>query len=215
VDPFHLKELGEIIREEAAGPASPVTPENPSQPQTPDTPGPVQTSKRVTFDMAAQQGMSIGGLPPLKITNNQLQQLLQQLRPYPAMSSNPKVEDPELYYGEWPKLWAFITQYELKFNCEANRFDNEVKKVNYASSRYRGNAWAWIEPSINQGQSTYTTWEGFKMAITRAFGEANSKEVARRKFKAARQGNRSAAAYWADFQRITADLDYNNSMYID
>jgi hypothetical protein len=70
-----------------------------------------------------------------------------------------------------------------------NKFDNEVKRVNYASSRCRGNAWAWIEPSINRGWSTYTTWEEFKMAITRAFGEANSQEVARRKFKAARQGN--------------------------
>jgi hypothetical protein len=68
---------------------------------------------------------------------------------------------------------------------------------------------------MNQGWSTYTTWEGFKTAITQAFGEADSKEVARRKFKAARQGNCSAAAYWADFQHITVDLDYNDSMYID
>jgi hypothetical protein len=42
---------------------------------------------------------------------------------------------------------------------------------------------------INQGKSTYTTWEGFKTAITQVFGEADSKEVARRKFKAARHGN--------------------------
>jgi hypothetical protein len=100
VDPFHLKELGEIIRKEAVGPASPVILENPSQPQTPELPGPVQTSKRVTFDMATQQEISIGGLPPLTITNDHLQQLLQQLWPYPMMFSNPKVEDPELYYGE-------------------------------------------------------------------------------------------------------------------
>jgi hypothetical protein len=165
--------------------------------------------------MAAQHGTSTGGLPPLTITNDQLQQLLQQLQPHPAPSSNPKVEDPERYYGERPKLQAFITQCELKFNYKANKFDNEVKRVNYASSRCPGKAWAWIEPSINQGRSIYTTWEEFKIAITRAFGEANSKEVARRKFKAAREGNRSAAAYWADFQHITADLDYNNAMYID
>jgi hypothetical protein len=100
VDPFHLKELGEIIAEEAAGPGSPVIPEKPSRPQTPEIPGLVQTSKRVTFDMAIQQGTSMGGLPPLMITNDQLQQLLQQLWPYPAMYSDPKVEDPELYYGE-------------------------------------------------------------------------------------------------------------------
>jgi hypothetical protein len=61
----------------------------------------------------------------------------------------------------------------------------------------------------------YKTWEEFKTTITRAFGEVDSKEVASRKFKAIRQGNRSAAAYWAEFQRIMADLDYNDSMYID
>jgi hypothetical protein len=72
-------------------------------------------------------------------------------------NSNPKVEDPELYYGEQQKLWAFLTQCKLKFNCEANEFDNDVKKVNYASSRCQGNAWAWIKPSINLGYSTYNT----------------------------------------------------------
>jgi hypothetical protein len=131
------------------------------------------------------------------------------------ISSNPKVENPELYYGKRPKVREFIIQCKLKFNCKANKFDNKVKKVNYASSRCRGNAWAWIEPSIHQGWSTYTTWEGFNMVITRAFGEADSKEVARRMFKATRQGNHSAAAYWANFQHIVVDLDYNDSMYIN
>jgi hypothetical protein len=51
-----------------------------------------------------------------------------------------------------------------------------------------------------KGQSSYKTWEEFKTAITRAFGEADYKEVARRKFKGIWQGNRSAAAYWAKFQ---------------
>jgi hypothetical protein len=66
-----------------------------------------------------------------------------------------------------------------------------------------------------EGVSKYETWKDFKTAISRAFGEANSKEVARRKFKTIKQGNRSAAAYWADFQRLMADLDYNDAMYID
>jgi hypothetical protein len=133
----------------------------------------------------------------------------------PATSSNLKVKDLELYYGERSKLHAFITQCELKFNCEPNKFDSNVKRVNYTSSRCRGNAWSWIEPSIAWGQSTCKTWEEFKTAITWAFGEADSQEVARRKFKAIRQGNHSAVVYWAEFQRIMADLDYNDSMYID
>jgi hypothetical protein len=179
-----------------------------------ETPGPAQTSKGEGSKMTMPQEANSGALAPLMIIQDQVQQLLQQLY-YLAMSSNPKVEDAELYHGERSKLHAFITQCELKFNCEPNKFDIDVKRVNYASSRCRGNTWLWIEPSIARGQSTYKTWEEFKTAITRAFGEADSKEVARRKFKAIRQGNRLAAAYWAEFQRIRVDLDYNGSMYID
>jgi hypothetical protein len=146
---------------------------------------------------------------------DQLQILLQQLyQPHP--SSQPKIEDPELYYGERAKLHAFLIQYELKFNCEPSKFNKDSKKVNYASARCRRNAWAWIEPLMKgEGVSKYETWKDFKTAISRAFGEADSKEVARRKFKRIKQGNRSAGAYWADFQRLMGDLDYNDAIYID
>jgi hypothetical protein len=100
--------------------------------------------------MTTPQETNSGALAPLMMTQDQLQQLLQQLY-CPVMSSNPKVEDPELYHGERLKLHAFITQCELKFNCEPNKFGSDVKRVNHASSRYQGNAWSWIEPSIAQG----------------------------------------------------------------
>jgi hypothetical protein len=164
--------------------------------------------------MTTPLGTNSGALTPLMITQDQLQQLLQQFY-RPVTSSNPKVEDLDLYLGERSKLHAFITQCELKFNCEPNKFNSNVKRVNYTSSRCQGNAWSWIEPSIAQGQSMYKTWEEFKATITWVCGEVDSKEVSRRKFKAIRQGNQSAVAYWAEFQRIMVDLDYNNSMYID
>jgi hypothetical protein len=134
VDPFQLWELGEVIGKEPARPASPVTPENPSQPQTLETPGLAQTSKEEGSKMTMLQEVSSGALALLMMIQDQLQQLLQQLY-HPAMSSNLKVEDPELYYGERSKLHAFITQCELKFNCELNTFDSDVKRVNYTSSR--------------------------------------------------------------------------------
>jgi hypothetical protein len=72
VDSFYLRELEEIIGEEASGPASPVTAENVSRPQIPEIPRPTQTTKGVTFDMAILQGMIIGGVPPIMITTEQL-----------------------------------------------------------------------------------------------------------------------------------------------
>jgi hypothetical protein len=68
VDTFHLRELEEIVGEEASGPVSPGTPENPSRPRIPEIPGPTQTAKGVTFNMATPQGAIGGGVPPIMIT---------------------------------------------------------------------------------------------------------------------------------------------------
>jgi hypothetical protein len=189
---FQLRELGKNIEQEPTGSASPVTPEYPSRPQTPESPKLPHTSTSDSAEIVTPAGLGIITL--VTMTQEQLNQILIELH-RPSTNSNPKVEDLELYHGERTKLRAFLTQCELKFNCEGNRFDTEQKKVNYASSRYRGNTWAWIKPSIKEGKSVYTTWDTFKTAISRAFREANSKEIARRKFKMIRQGAHSAVAY--------------------
>jgi hypothetical protein len=66
-----------------------------------------------------------------------------------------------------------------------------------------------------EGVSKYKTWKDFKIAISQVFGEADSKEVTQCKFKTIKQGNYSAVAYWANFQRLIANLDYNDAIYID
>jgi hypothetical protein len=106
--------------------------------------------------MITPEGNPAGALAPIQMSTDQVQRLLQQLY-HPPAPSNTKVEDLELYYGKRPKLHAFLTQYELKFNCEPNKFDLDAKKVNYTISQYRGNTYAWIEPSIMKGQSSYKT----------------------------------------------------------
>jgi hypothetical protein len=149
-------------------------------------------------------------------SNDTLQLLLQELvNQRGARMACTKVENPELLYGERTKLRPFLVQCELKFNCESNKFITHTEKVNYASSRCRGAVWKWIEPSIVDGTSKYDTETGFKTAIQRAFGKIDKKEVAKIKFNKIEQGNRSIAVYWANFQNIITDLDYNDSVYID
>jgi aminoglycoside phosphotransferase (APT) family kinase protein len=72
--------------------------------------------------MATPAGLAV--VTPVTMTQEQLNQILQQLH-RPPTTNNPKVEDPELYYGERAKLQAFLAQCELKFNCEINKFDME------------------------------------------------------------------------------------------
>jgi hypothetical protein len=109
----------------------------------------VETIEESNSRMMTPQGNMGVPLPPIQITTDQLQTLLQQLY-LPHTTSQPKIEDPELYYGERSKLRAFLIQCELKFNCKPNKFDKDCKKVNYTSARCRGNAWAWIEPLMKE-----------------------------------------------------------------
>jgi len=184
-------------------PVSPVTPEPRSQPQIHETP---EQARRMTTEASGSGGQDI------------MQALLQELitqRGRNDRSSQPKIEDPELYYGDRVKLQAFLVQCELKFNCEAHRFQNDSGKVHYTNSRCRGAVWKWTQPSIMEGRSSFTTWEEFKTAIHRAFGEIDAKEVAKVKFNKIEQGARSTALYWTEFLNIVADLDYNDSAYIN
>jgi len=48
-----------------------------------------------------------------------LQELIAQ-RGWNERTSQPKIEDSELYYGERDKLRAFLVQYELKYNFESH-----------------------------------------------------------------------------------------------
>jgi hypothetical protein len=122
-DSFHLRELEEIIGEEALSPVSPIMPENPSRPQTREIPGPMQTAKGVTFDMATPPGATAGRVPPIIITTEQLQQLRYQLQPHYAMpNSNPKVEDPQHYYGERPKLQVFPNPMRTEIQLRSEQF---------------------------------------------------------------------------------------------
>jgi hypothetical protein len=202
-EPLDLTELRNVDDDER--PASPVTPPPGTRPTTPDSP----EQERFQPEMVPGEGSGTGD-------GDVMQTLLQELINQRGIrTARVKVEDPELFYGERTKLRAFLVQCELKFNCESNKFVTHAEKVNYASARCRGAAWKWIEPSIVNGTSKYDTWADFKTAIQRAFGEIDAKEIAKVKFNKIEQGNRSAAVYWADFQNIIADLDYNDSAYID
>jgi hypothetical protein len=119
---FQLRELGKDIEQEPTRLASLVTPKDPSRLQTPNLPILPHTSIIGYSEMVTPVGLGV--VTPVTITQEQLNQILQQLY-WPPTMSNPKVDDPELYYGERAKLWAFLTQYQLTFNYKMNKFDIE------------------------------------------------------------------------------------------
>ena len=62
------------------------------------------------------------------LTSEILQNLL-AAHDRPLQNSYPKLRDPELFEGEKAKFKIFLTQCELKFRTEGNRFDDDEKKT--------------------------------------------------------------------------------------
>jgi len=171
VDSIDLSELREILETDAPeGTASPVTPEERSRQQTPETPETTRTPRRVTFTDMASSSQEAGSGPAhmTAFTDDQLQQFTAQILASVRRDggNQPKVEDPEYFNGDKGRLRDFLAQCELKFNSESYKFATDANKVNYASSKCRGSACQWVRTSIQDGQSSYTTWVAFKTALT-------------------------------------------------
>jgi len=132
----------------------------------------------------------------------------------PLQTSYPKLQDPEPFKGEKAKFKTFLAQCELKFRTEGNRFDDNEKKTGYPSSLLRGVAWNWVETFLNQEGGINLTWEELKTNMRHAFGQVDTEEIAFEKFQKIQQGHRTVATYWAEFQRIKADLPYADNVCI-
>jgi len=71
-----------------------------------------------------------------------------------------------------------------------------------------------VETFLNQEGGINLTWEELKTNMKHAFGQVDAEEIAFEKFQKIQQGNRTAATYWAEFQRIKADLPYADNVCI-
>jgi len=194
-DPLDLHEFREVPDDQRA--PSPVTPEPRSRPVTPETP-------------EQQRRMTEG---PHQLTTEMLQTLL-VARDRPPQTCYPKLRDMEPFEGEKAKFKTFLAQCELKFRTEGNRFNNDEKKMGYASSLLRGVAWNWVETFLNQEGGINLTWEELKTNMRHTFGQIDAEEIAFEKFQKIQQGHGTVATYWVEFQRIKADLPYGDKICI-
>jgi len=135
-------------------------------------------------------------------------QTLLAARERPPQTSYLNLRDLEPFERQKAKFKTFLAQYKLKFRSEGNRFDDDEKKTGYASSLLQAVAWNWVETFLNQEGGINLTWEELKTNMKHAFGQVDAEEIAFEKFQKIQQGNRTAATYWAEFQRIKADVPY-------
>jgi hypothetical protein len=165
--------------------------------------------------MAGGEASGAGGGAEGTIRIEGLQALLQTLiNQQHSPNSSAKIKDPKPFNGEQNKLRPFIAHCELKFQTENNKFNTDGRKTAFAAALLEGVPWNWVEPFLTRRQGLNQTWAEFKAALEHAFGEVDREEVTYERFQKIEQVNRTAVAYWAEFQKIKADLTSSDHVCI-
>lgn len=126
----------------------------------------------------------------------------------------PKIADPEYFYGKRDKVATFITQCNLKFLGQPSRFPTENAKVTFAASFLRDVAFSWVKPLLSiENCSELESFKNFSEALQNTFGDPDIRATSERQIRALTQTG-SAANYATEFRRISAYILWNEEAQI-
>ena len=103
-----------------------------------------------------------------------------------------------------------------KMSANESTMPTEALKLAYIQSLTADNAFAQIKPrlGLNATRPFATASEMFEV-LTAAFGNAFCKQEARIEYRSLRQGSQDFSTFWAEFQRLAAELDHLEATLID
>jgi hypothetical protein len=119
--------------------------------------------------------------------------------------------DPEKFTGEdRGKLRSFVALLRLRLIDCPGEFLNEQSKLRYAFSRLEGAALEQLIHLVKDDRVNLGNFEAFVTSLEEAYGDPDRVNTADRARTKLRQGNRDFVAYYAEFQRLIADLNWND-----
>jgi hypothetical protein len=132
-----------------------------------------------------------------------------------ATSSSPASHkgqtDPKKFTGEdRSKLRSFVALLCLCLIDRPGEFPNEQSKIRYVFSRLEGAALEQLIHLMNDDRMNLGDFEAFVTSLEEAYGDPDCINTAKRALTKLRQGNRDFVTYYAEFQRLIADLNWND-----
>jgi hypothetical protein len=122
-----------------------------------------------------------------------------------------KIPDPPLFDGTRSKLRPFLAQLRLKVAGDLHRFPDAQHQLRYAAGRLEGIALDQVLPLIKDDNSiALPGLNALCRVLEDAFGDPDRRATAERQLERLRQANREFSLYFADFQRLIADVDWND-----
>jgi hypothetical protein len=120
--------------------------------------------------------------------------------------------DPEKFTGDHcGKLRSFMALLQLRLMDRPGEFPNEQVKLQYAFSRLEGAMLEQLIYLMKDDHVNLANFEAFMTSLEEAYGDPDRVNTTKRALAKLRQGNRDFVTYYAKFQRLIADLDWNDA----
>lgn len=120
------------------------------------------------------------------------------------------VPDPPMFSGRAKsELGLFLDQHKIKFLKNADWFPTLQSRLGYAVNRLSHSALTQIRPYINEFGIQLADLARFYQIVENVFGDPDKIATATRELDILRQGNQDFVSYFVEFQRLIAELDWN------
>jgi len=121
-------------------------------------------------------------------------------------------DSPDFSGSDRTQLRGWIAQLRMVIRHKPASFPDEQSKMRYAFNRLRGIALGQILPHVREdGTIGLEDLSAFIQLLEAAFGDPDRVATAERRMREIKQKNREFSQYYAEFQVIAADLDWNPS----
>ena len=127
-----------------------------------------------------------------------------------------KLPDPPIFTdGKEIFIDHWLTKMRSKLAANDDHMPTELLKKAYVENRVGGEAMGHLEPRLQKGaMKPFLTAEEMFDQLERTYGDPNRKQTAMNDFRSLRQGSKDFNTFWAEFQRLAAELDHNEATLI-
>jgi len=136
-----------------------------------------------------------------------------------------KVSALNAFTGKRGKLWAFLIKLKLYIEFNQTKFRFEMNKDLFTVSYLKDAAFNWVDLKLhefidktskkwmNNKKFIFNNYKKFKKELQRAFKVVDKKQAAERQLHILKM-NKSAVKYAAEFQRVTALMNWDNDALV-
>jgi hypothetical protein len=154
-------------------------------------------------------------------------ELLQTLRtqavsretsPQPAtVPKSTKLPHPPVFIGTLdPPFEDWLSKIRSKLKANHDHYPTEDLRMGYVENRVGGTAIKHLAPRLRASATNpYKTSDEMLETLEKVYRDPDRRTTALQEFRKLYQGNRDFNSFWAEFQRLAAEVDYSPETLID